>query len=60
MKRIILFLLTVIIAISANAQVRDCFQGILPVTDRKMMKSLNGEWSLKVVDGIGENTSVPA
>lgn len=60
MKRIILSLLTVIIAISANAQVRDCFQGILPVTDRKMMKSLNGEWSLKVVDGIGENTSVPA
>ena len=60
MKRIILYLLTVIIAISANAQVTDCFQGILPVTDRKMMKSLNGEWSLKVVDGIGENTSVPA
>ena len=60
MKRIILSLLTIIVAITANAQVTDCFQGILPVTDRKMMKSLNGEWSLKVVDGIGENTSVPA
>lgn len=60
MKRIILSLLTVIVAITANAQVTDCFQDILPVTDRKMMKSLNGEWSLKVVDGISENTSVPA
>ena len=60
MKRIIISLLTIIVATTANAQVTDCFQDILPVTDRKMMKSLNGEWSLKVVDGIGENTSVPA
>ncbi len=32
------------------AQVRDAFSGILPVTDSKMMRSLNGNWSLKVYE----------
>lgn len=59
MKRFFLSLLTIIVAISAYAQVSDCFQDILPVTDRKMMKSLNGEWSLKVVNGISEDAAVP-
>ena len=59
MKRIILSLLTILVAISAYAQVSDCFQDILPVTDRKMMKSLNGQWSLKVVKGISEDAAVP-
>ncbi len=31
---------------------QDAFQGILPVTDPAMKKSLNGEWSLKVEEGI--------
>ena len=34
---------------------------VLPVTDPAMMRSLNGEWSLKVVEGIQENEAgVPA
>lgn len=59
MKKIIISLLTTLIVISSNAQVRDCFNGILPVTDRSMTKSLNGEWKLKVVNGIGDDTTVP-
>ena len=51
--------MTILVAISAYAQVSDCFQDILPVTDRKMMKSLNGQWSLKVVKGISEDAAVP-
>ncbi|MBQ8988214.1 MAG: hypothetical protein IJ067_00785 [Prevotella sp.] len=43
-----------------NAQIRDAFQGILPVTDPQMKRSLNGEWSLKVIDGITDDTTVPA
>ena len=44
----------------SNAQVTDAFHGILPVTDYQMMRSLNGTWQLKVVEGINENdVSVP-
>ena len=43
----------------ASAQLRDAFQGILPVTDPQMKRSLNGEWSLKVIDGITDDTTVP-
>ena len=46
--------------LTSDAQVRDAFQGILPVTDPAMMRSLNGEWNLKVVDGISNDTTVPA
>ena len=46
--------------LTASAQVVDAFQGILPVTDPTMKKSLNGEWSLKVVEGITDDTTVPA
>ena len=46
--------------LTASAQVVDAFQGILPVTDPQMKRSLNGEWSLKVIDGISEDTTVPA
>ncbi len=42
------------------AQVTDAFHGILPVTDRQMKKSLNGEWQLKVVEGIVSDKKVPA
>ena len=38
---------------------RDAFDGILPVTDPKMMRSLNGEWQLKVVQGISDDRTVP-
>ncbi len=33
--------------------------GIWPVTDKQMMKSLNGEWSLKVIEGVTANETVP-
>ena len=46
--------------LAMSAQVRDAFQGILPVTDPLMKRSLNGEWSLKVIDGITDDTTVPA
>ncbi len=31
---------------SVTVQADDAFHGILPVTDRTMMRSLNGEWAL--------------
>ncbi|MBQ7180425.1 MAG: hypothetical protein IJR87_03940, partial [Bacteroidaceae bacterium] len=46
--------------VGACAQVVDAFQGILPVTDPAMKRSLNGEWSLKVVDGVTDDMAVPA
>ena len=44
----------------AGAQVSDAFQGVLPVTDPMMKKSLNGEWQLKVIKGIADSQTVPA
>ena len=43
----------------AQSAVVDAFQGILPVTDPTMMRSLNGDWSLKVVEGISNDLTVP-
>lgn len=40
-------------------EVYDAFQGILPVTDATVQKSLNGIWQLKVMKGITSDTSVP-
>lgn len=47
-------------AMTASSQVTDAFQGILPVTDRTMTRSLNGEWALKVIEGTADNDEVPA
>ena len=60
MKKTIIFILSVLTQLTAKSQVVDAFQGILPVTDPTMKRSLNGMWSLKVVDGISENNTVPA
>lgn len=49
-----------LLAAGAKAQVKDAFNGILPVTDPKMEMSLNGEWQLKVVEGITSDKQVPA
>ena len=46
--------------LATSAQVPDAFQGVLPVTDPAMKKSLNGEWWLKVIDGISQSSQVPA
>ena len=56
-----LFILHHLLSLSpGRAQVADAFKGVWPVTDKAMMKSLNGEWKLKVVKGIGGDNSVPA
>ena len=54
----VLFLLT-LFTTSVRSQVRDAFANVLPVTDTGMMKSLNGEWQLKVVEGIADGQTVP-
>lgn len=47
-------------AVGSGAQVVDAFQGVLPVTDPSVKKSLNGTWKLKVVEGIDDSqTEVP-
>ena len=48
-----------VFALGLSAQVADAFQGVLPVTDPAMKCTLNGEWSLKVVDGITDDAAVP-
>ena len=48
------------LALVVSAQVEDAFHGILPVTDPAKRMSLNGEWRLKVIEGVSENRSVPA
>ena len=60
MKRVVALAAISCWLLSTSAQVRDAFQGILPVTDPQMKRSLNGEWSLKVIDGITDDTTVPA
>ena len=45
---------------STAMQADDAFHGILPVTDRTMMRSLNGEWALKVIEGTADTDEVPA
>ena len=54
-----LFSLLALLFSSTTAQVKDAFQGILPVTDPQMKQSLNGVWDLKVVEGITDDLSVP-
>ena len=54
MKRVVALAAIGCWLLSVSAQVRDAFQDILPVTDKAMMRSLNGEWNLKVVEGIDE------
>ena len=62
MKIVRLLSLAVIIYLSSfvGATAQDAFQGTLPVTDPTMKRSLNGEWDLKVVEGIDNtNTAIP-
>ena len=40
-------------------QVEDAFHGVLRVTEPSMLRSLNGDWQLKVLEGIEESLSVP-
>lgn len=45
---------------STAVQADDAFHGILSVTDHTMMRSLNGEWALKVIEGTADTDEVPA
>ncbi len=56
--RLLAILGVVALAVGVQAQVRDAFQGILPVTDPAMKRSLNGEWHLKVTEGIDDSGAV--
>ena len=58
-KRFIALCLALACLTGASARTTDAFQGVLPVTDPTMKKSLAGEWSLKVVEGITDDPSVP-
>ena len=48
------------IAVAAQSEMGDAFKGIWPVTDGSVMKSLNGTWNLKVIEGfVGTDKTVP-
>ena len=59
MKKTLLSLFLCACAMAGYAQNGDAFKGIWPVTDHSQIKSLNGQWQLKVVDGITNDKSVP-
>jgi len=59
MKQLLL-ICTLCVAAICQAQVGDPFKGIWPVTDKAIMKNLNGEWKLKVVKGVTADKTVPA
>lgn len=42
-----------------EGRVTDAFQGIYPITDTNFILSLNGEWDLKVVEGVSQDERVP-
>ena len=59
MKRFVNVIVFMLFMVGIKAQVRDAFDGILPVTDPQMKRSLNGEWQLKVVQGISDDQTLP-
>ena len=59
MKRFVNVMAFMLFMVGIKAQVRDAFDGILPVTDPQMKRSLNGEWQLKVVQGISDDQTLP-
>lgn len=58
MRRIVGWLFLALLTLNGWAQTMDAFNGVWPVTDKTMMKSLNGEWQLKV-NGKESVTPVP-
>ena len=55
MKKTLLLLLLLTTTICGHSQVVDAFKGVWPVTDPAAMKSLNGEWQLRVVNRIDDH-----
>ena len=52
MKRSVLLAFLCVVCSSVQAQVVDAYKNIWPVNDQALLKSLNGEWQLKVVKGV--------
>ena len=59
MRKLLLFICCLSV-MTGKAERGDAFKGIWPVTDKTMMRSLNGTWNLKVVKGITDERAVPA
>ena len=59
MKQFLTTCLLSVVGMMAYAQMGDAYKGIWPVTDQTWMKSLNGEWQLKVVKGVADDKTVP-
>lgn len=60
MKKTLLLLTVLTCALATKAVVKDFKKGIWPVTDKRVMKSLNGTWDLKVIEGfVGNDKTVP-
>ena len=59
MKRLLIIISFVICHLSSGIAQESAFKGFWPVTDPAVMKSLNGDWQLKVVKGITDNKTVP-
>ena len=59
MKQFLTTCLLSVVGLMAYAQMDDAYKGIWPVTDQAWMKSLNGEWQLKVVKGVTDDKTVP-
>ncbi len=60
MKRIATILVLIALTIGMQAEIDTAFKGIWPVTDKSLIKSLNGEWQLKVIKGVSDEKAVPA
>lgn len=59
-RNILTIALLGLVALCGKAEIGNAMKGVWPVTDPQMMRSLNGEWQLKVVKGIDDNKVVPA
>ena len=59
MRKIFFLVFMSMAVITASADRGDALKGIWPVTDPSLLKSLNGEWQLKVVKGISDDKTVP-
>ena len=52
MKRSVLLAFLCVVYSSVQAQIIDAYKNVWPVNDQALLKSLNGEWQLKVVKGV--------
>ncbi|MDD6517101.1 MAG: glycoside hydrolase family 2 TIM barrel-domain containing protein, partial [Prevotella sp.] len=59
MRKFIVLLLLLTGSLGLQAALPDAFKDIYPPTDKKVMKSLNGTWHLKVIRGVNRDPRVP-